>query len=223
MSSLLGDNAKVFVQTKGDIVRERIETAIMDGRFKPGDRIVVDAIARELGVSKIPVRDALGKLESVGLIEQIQHSGYRVSSLSLHEMRGVYLLRAEIEELTAGLAATMIDDVALESLSAINRKMIDLVKREETQALSSLNREFHMAIARATTYEILAEVTDDALRKVHQYRSVVVRSVKDWRDSVVEHEKIIAALRAHDAEAARAAARAHASNQLQVEKRAEHG
>lgn len=218
MPNNLGDTAKIFVPSKSDLVRERIESAIMDGRLQPGGRIVVDAIARELGVSKIPVREALAKLESVGLIEQTRHSGFRVSSLSHHEMQGVYLLRAEMEELTAGLAAPTIDDYTLNVLHGLNTEIGDLVSSGETQSLSALNREFHVVIAKATTYEVLAEVTGDALRKVHRYRSVVVRSLMGWQASVVEHESIIAALRAHDVDASRAAARAHASSQFQVER-----
>jgi len=218
---ILGGDSEIRARTKADMVRELVETAIMSGRLKAGERVIVDEIARETGVSKIPVREALTNLASAGLLEQNPNLGFRVTPLSLTEMEGVYRLRAEVEGLAAELAAPGITQSTLERLRVINRRMSDRVAARRTEGLSEENRKFHLIIAEATGFQVIAEVTDELLRKVHRYRSVVVRSTDSWADTVTEHENIIDALVTGDPDLARAVARRHASHQLEVETRAE--
>ncbi|MCP1415735.1 GntR family transcriptional regulator [Paenarthrobacter sp. A20] len=221
MGSMLGRDAQVVTRTKADIVREMVEEAIMSGRLGPGERIVVDTIVSETGVSKIPVREALGRLVSSGLVDQSPNSGYKVATVSLHEIHGIYLLRTEVEGLCAQLAATSIGQAAISDLRSINAQMRERIAGGDTRALSDFNRRFHVSIAKATSFESLADASEDLLSKVHRYRSVATRSAEHWRASVDEHDAIVDALEAHDPVAARDVARNHALSQLEVEKRAE--
>jgi DNA-binding GntR family transcriptional regulator len=219
--SILGDDAKITVRTKADLVRERIEEAIMSGRLKAGEKVVVDSIVRETGVSKIPVREALSSLASAGTLVQIPNSGFHVAPLSLSDIQGVYLLRREVEGLVAQLAAPLVDDDTLAQLAELNLRMREIIDQGHTNGLSELNRAFHVAIAGVTGYQAITDISDELLRKVHLYRTVVARSVADWTESIAEHEEIIAALASHDPSRSRAVAAEHASHQLALETRAE--
>ncbi|GAB3536451.1 GntR family transcriptional regulator [Arthrobacter tecti] len=207
----------LLVETKASLVRSRIESAIVSGALKPGDRIVVDEIARDLGISKIPVREALFSLQSAGLVVQTPHAGVRVAPLKLRELRAVYLLREETETLVARLAAGAITPRAIKALQTTNDQMGECLQRGEIESLADLNTEFHLLIARATTYESLVEAVTDSLRKVRRYRAVVSRLATDWTAAVSEHNEVIEALKTGDPDIAGAAVRAHVQNQRQIE------
>ena len=207
----------IEVKTKVSLIRHRLETAIMGGALKPNDRLVVDEIAREFGVSKIPVREALSSLESSGLVVQVPHSGPRVAPLLLRELRAVYLLREEIETLIARLATESIGPSAIQAMREKNEQMRRGLESGEVGMLSELNTEFHLIIAKATTYQSLVDAVGDSLRKVRRYRAVETRLVTDWSTVVIEHEAVIDALNSGDPDIAGAAVRAHVQNQRQVE------
>lgn len=221
MSGIVGDSGRLVVHTKGDLVRERIEAAIMNGTLEPGERVVVDQVAKELGVSKIPVREALSKLESFGLIVQSPHTGPRVAPLSVRELKGVYLLRHEVEALATRLAAQTINEAAVAGLTETNETMREALRTGDISELSELNQSFHLSIARASTYDTILDTVHDCLRRVHRYRAVLARMATDWHAAVVEHDAIIYALARSDAAKAEQAMRDHVGSQLRIEIAAE--
>lgn len=201
-------------QTKGEIVYQRLRAAILDGALLPGDRLNVDELARQLGVSKIPVREALQRLETQGLIVQTPHAGARVASLSLREITGVYHMRAELEGLAARLAAPLITDAELHTLRANHAGMTARYDAGDLPPLGSLNEEFHRLIAHATGYTTLEETIMAMFLSVARYRVVLPVDVHSWPQVIEEHRSIIAALAAHDAVEAERLSRLHVANQL---------
>lgn len=206
----------LVVRTKTDLIRERLESDIIEGRREPGSRIVLDEVARELGVSKIPVREALSHLESQGLVVQTPHAGPRVAPLYLREFRAVYLLREETEALVARLAATSITDAAVQQMRDINEQMRAGLKGDIGR-LTELNTEFHLAIARATTYESLVEAVTQSLRTVRRYRAVVHSLATNWETAVTEHDLVLAALDSRDPGEVERVVRAHVGSQRDLE------
>ncbi len=204
-------------QTKTDLVYERLRTAILSGEMRPGERVNIDALARALGISKIPLREAVQRLTSQGLVIQPNpHAGSIVAPLSLREMRGVYLARGALEGLAARVAAETISAGELAALTELHEQMTFRFQRGTLTALSELNRQFHNTIADATRYATLRELTDLTLLRVQHYR-VGVRIEPAWGQVMAEHAAILAALRARDPEAAERAARDHVEWQLGVE------
>jgi DNA-binding GntR family transcriptional regulator len=204
-------------QTKTSLVYDRLRAAILSGDLRPGERINIDALARQLGISKIPLREAVQRLASQGLIVQPNPHAYSmVAPLSLREMRGIYLARGALEGLAARVAAEIITAGELAELTDLHEQMEFRVQRGTLTALSELNRRFHNTISDATRYVTLRELTDLTLLRVQHYRvGVTVDPV--WGRAVEEHAAILAALRAHDPEAAERAARVHVERQLGVE------
>ncbi|MCP1415742.1 GntR family transcriptional regulator [Paenarthrobacter sp. A20] len=207
MSTLGG--RPLVVDTKATQIRHRLAEAIINGEFRPGDRIVLDEIARELGVSKIPLREALSSLEGAGLVVTTPHAGPRVAPLPRRELRGVYHLREEVESLAMRLAIPRMDAARIATLRELNEQMRRGIGHADEAEMSALNSEFHLEIARATTFTSIADVVGELLTKVRRYRAVIADFASDWEHAIAEHDEILAALEAGDADSAIGAARRH--------------
>lgn len=207
----------LVVESKASLVRQRLYEAIMSGELKPGDRLVLDDIARNLGVSKIPLREALSSLEGSGLVVQNMHTGPSVALLPFHELRGIYLLREEVETLAMRVALPLIKDSHIAELERLNNLMKAELSNLESPTMADLNTEFHLVIARATGYQTIAETVGDLLQKVRRYRAIAQRLAANWDEAVVEHDAIIAALKAGDSAAVLAQTHTHVRNQRQLE------
>ncbi|MFF6984609.1 GntR family transcriptional regulator [Streptomyces sp. NPDC008343] len=204
------------VKSKADLAYENLHAAIADGTLRPGERINMDELARSFGVSKIPIREAVKRLESEGLLVSRVHSGVAVAAVDPKEMRGVYLAREAIEGLVGRLAAENADAALLTRLDRIQAEMRDALRGKDIARLSDLNVEFHGALAGATGYRILTDLTEQLLLTVRRYR-IVTPVAMDWRSVIEEHDAIVDALRRNDPEAAQAAARAHTTSQADHE------
>ena len=96
-----------------DAVKDRLLEAILDGRYPPGSRIVETRVARELGTSQAPVREALRDLEALGVVEITAFRGARVRRPSTDELLEAYVVRAELEALAVRLALPRLADADL--------------------------------------------------------------------------------------------------------------
>jgi len=201
------------VKSKAELVHETLRQAIAEGDLRPGERINMDELSRNLGVSKIPVREAIKRLESEGLVTSQLHAGVVVSEVDTTEMRGVFLAREAIEGLAARLATERVDDALLAELERIQDAMRAALDQGAVEQLPGLNSDFHGVLAAAGGYRILGELTEQLLMTVRRYRITTPRNDENWRDVVSEHDAIVGALRARDSEAAAAAAQAHVASQ----------
>ncbi|MEU9705792.1 GntR family transcriptional regulator [Streptomyces sp. NPDC047981] len=205
------------VKSKADLVHESLRTAIARGDLAPGARINMDELARNYGVSKIPVREAVKRLESEGLVVSRVHSGVTVAEVDLHEMRGVSLAREAIEGLVCRLASKNVDPGLLIELERIQVAMRAALADRAIGALPELNTRFHHALAAASGYRILAELTGQLVLTIRRYRITAPMDEANWRAVVEEHDAIVGALRSGDEAAAVRAARAHAAPQSEYE------
>src|SRR5512143_236005 len=96
-----------------DQVKDRLLQAILDGRYPPGARIVETRVARELGTSQAPVREALRDLEGLGVVESTAFRGARVRRPSADELLEAFAVRAELESLGARLAVACVTEADL--------------------------------------------------------------------------------------------------------------
>ncbi|MFB7608663.1 GntR family transcriptional regulator [Streptomyces gardneri] len=205
------------VKSKADLVYDSLRAAIAEGQLRPGERVNMDELARDFGVSKIPVREAVKRLESEGLLVSRVHAGVTVAEIDVTEMRGVFLAREAIEGLVAGLVAEQADEALLDRLDEIQTAMRGALESGAIDRLSELNTSFHRALAEATGYRILADLTEQLLLTIRRYRAVAPIDEMNWRSVIDEHDGIIGALRRGDATAAADAARAHTVAQARHE------
>lgn len=133
--------------SRADYVHMVLRQEILDGALPPGTPILQDEIARRLGVSITPVREALRRLESVGLVSYRAHFGATVTELSEEAAVELYMLRGAVEGLTARLAANRINRDQLAELYAIHASMETARRSHDVVMLAEGSRQFHTTVA----------------------------------------------------------------------------
>ncbi|MFD5085998.1 GntR family transcriptional regulator [Kitasatospora sp. NPDC058406] len=201
------------VKSKADLVYESLYNAIAQGGLRPGERINMDELARRFGISKIPVREAVKRLESDGLLVSRMHAGITVTPIDVAEMRGVFLAREAIEALVGQLAAERMDDARLAELKSIQRAMHDALAAGALEKTAELNSRFHRTLAQSAGYRVLHDLTEQLLFTIRRYRITAPMGDRDWRSVAAEHDVIVDALRRRDPVAAADAVRAHIGSQ----------
>ena len=187
--------------TKREQAAAWIRDGITSGRLAPGERVVIDAVAREIGMSAIPVREALGELESEGLVENRPHVGPVVTAVSRDDVREVFELLGAVEGVAGRYACERIADEEVAEIAALVAAMDQIVADDDQEAWAERNSEFHLAMARAARMPLLVDVTARALARWRWIRQVLFAQVRGENLAAVngEHRKMVAALKERDA------------------------
>lgn len=193
-----------------DVVLAEIRRAILAGRYKPGERLVEDRLAQDLGVSRNPVREALRALASEGMVEIAAHRGAAVAALSPAEAREMVEVRATLEGLNARLAARHRDPEIPALLQAILDAGTAAARDGQVDQFAQLNARFHDALAAAGRNRVLG----DLMRMLRDRTSPVFAplSVRRAQRSWAEHAEILKAVIAGDEELAALLATRHVMN-----------
>jgi DNA-binding GntR family transcriptional regulator len=141
-----------------DRVVAELRRAIVSGRFRPGERMVEERLALELGVSRMPVREAIRALASEGLVELAARRGATVAQMSPQEARETIELRALLEGQNARLAARRRDERMHKRITAVLDKGAAAVEAGRFERLAALNQQFHEELASAGQNTVLAEL-----------------------------------------------------------------
>ena len=188
-------------------VKELILERILDGTYRPGERLVETRIAAELGTSQAPVREALRDLELLRFVESEPFRGARVREVSQEELIEIYPVRAAIEEVAAREAATRLDG-DVEALAAELEAMHRAADEEDLHAQVDHDVAFHRLIVEASGNQVLLE-TWLALRIEARTIVTALRTGLDGHDIAERHRPVLEALQARDPELAGATLRRH--------------
>lgn len=126
-----------------DIVCDELRRLIINGDYPPGSHLVEDRLARELGVSRNPVREALRVLQAEGFIDMIPRRGAIVATLSDEEVRDIFDVRMALERLAAQLAARRAEPEDVEKMRRILERAQAALAKDDASKLTDLNAEFH--------------------------------------------------------------------------------
>jgi DNA-binding GntR family transcriptional regulator len=184
--------------TKNVAVYEALRKDIIEGRKKPGQKIIMSEVAKDLGLSDIPVREAIRRLESEGYVHFTPHIGAIVSELDADKIIELYLIRIELESLATRLAVDHISSGDIDFLIKKNREMERAVKAEKYEKLGALNKAFHLRIYQAAPYPTLNQLIEDLWEKMERTQCVFTFVPDRAAASVEEHKSIIEALKAKD-------------------------
>ncbi|WIX75475.1 GntR family transcriptional regulator [Amycolatopsis carbonis] len=171
---------------------------VHDGVLLPGQPIRQAAVAQQLGISRVPVREALKNLEAEGLVEPSPSGGFVVARLSADELSQIYLMRRLLEtELLRQI--TSVPESELAELTALNHRMAELIDNPSRE-LRHLNRDFHFRIFRLSGLTHIVAETARLWDKTTPYR-LVYSTERAARVRIVDdHDKLIGALRRGDVE-----------------------
>lgn len=191
----------------GDEATSYIRDLIMSGRLSAGDRLRVEPLAAELGMSATPVREGLLTLRSEGLVALEPNRGFRVSGMPREDVEDVFTAQALLAGELAARAATAIDERALDHLDELSAATEEGLRAGRATDVAQLNFEFHRTINRASGSRKLSQFLSAAVRYV-PYRFYA--SVPGWPEATsVDHLAILDALKRHSEPDARETMRAH--------------
>jgi DNA-binding GntR family transcriptional regulator len=185
--------------TKMDYAYGLIKSGIFSGKYKFGERLVIRALAQELGTSVIPIREAITKLSQEGFIETLPHIGSIVKRITRSDVEENFIIRTELEGLATFYATQHLSEIDFKRLEKNISKMNRAIKRNELKKIGKINREFHEIIYNACPYRKIHEMIRDLWEKLEPIKSIFVLVPKRARLSLGEHEKILKALRKRDA------------------------
>src|SRR5260370_25586637 len=165
------------------VVREQIRGLILGGKLAPGERLVEDKLSAELGVSRVPVREALRSLAAEGLVRLLPRRGATVAEITPEIVAELVEVRARVEGLNARLAAQRHDPEIVAQLRDTLRRGNTASKAGTREELANLNAEFHDRLTEASRNSVLSEV----MRGLRERTSLAfaingrARAREDWR------------------------------------------
>ena len=184
-------------------VRERtyefLKSSVLSGHFNPGERLTEEHLAKKLGVSRTPVREALHKLESEGLIKALETRGFIVSRDSKDEVEDLFELRAILEGYALRIISERISKEDLERLNGFVERAENALKRERIEEVFKWNTKFHdtlhgIVVEKKRLHRLLVNIRKYVLR----YRRDTLQYPDGGKRAVDGHRKILLALRLKD-------------------------
>lgn len=198
-----------------DDVHEAVKTLIMDHSIEPGARVSIDGLARQLGVSPTPVREALARLESAELVVKEPLRGYRTTALlTLPQLDDLYAFRLLIEPWAAGRAAERADPAGRERLAAemSSCDAPDSDSYDAYKALAAHDTRFHLLVAELAGSDQVRQAFERTHCHLHIFRLHYDRDTGP--EVLVEHRQIVEAISSGDPAAAEHAMNRHIDNSM---------
>lgn len=196
-------------QTAADRVRMALADEIVRGVIGPGVPLDEASIAERFAVSRTPVREAIRQLEAIGFAEARPHRGAVVPLFTPEKLNEIFLVMAELEALCARLAAEAATPADKAALQEVHLACRDAAHEGDIGRYYELNIRFHETIYAIGHNSFLAEVTMGVRNRVAPFRRAQFQSLGRLVRSVEEHEAVVAAILAGDAEKAAATMRDH--------------
>lgn len=187
-------------QTKQEFVYQTLRNAIMRAELAPGERLRTEDIAQRLGVSPIPVREALQLLQSERLVETVPHVGARVARISHDSVIEVFTVMEGLELVATRTAAARMTLAHFETLTSLLQTMDQALEVGNYDEWSDLNTSFHLTIASMTGMSMLQEMTARALNQWDRVRRYYLKGGLTQRlvQAEKEHHLIVQAMRSQD-------------------------
>jgi len=201
--------AKAAHKTLSNYVFATLRERILTGRYEPGARLDQAALANELGVSLIPLRETLRQLEAEGLVRIYPHRGAFVAERSPSEVQEIARIRIVLEELAAQQAAHCLDEATLERMTELNAQMDQAIRKKDMARLLVLNEQFHFVMYEVCHQPLLLQMIRGLWDRNRLYRQRTRYNDAQARQSQAEHRQMLAAFRAHNAQQAGQVMRRH--------------
>ena len=200
-------------QSLSDAVVDRLRAAIWSGVYAPGDRLVERRLAREFGISHIPLREALARLTEEGLVERLPRRGARVASLTPRMLEEVSSLRVVLEQFVVRRLKDRFTSEAHAELQVIVDQMVEAAEQHDLVRMHELDQQFHQRLWELTDHALLIELAAQMRsRTSHFYRAATASlglgsdEVRRLADS---HQQLLDIIASGDLRAAERAMQQH--------------
>lgn len=196
-----------------DLVFYTLRQAILKGELKPGERLMEIQLAKKLGVSRTPVREAIRKLELEGLVLMIPRKGAEVARISKKMLTDVLEVRCALEKLATELACERIDECEFEKLEIAEKEFEKLIETGDDIEIAEADEAYHDIIYKASNNEKLITLINNLREQMYRYRLEYIKDESHRSRLIVEHKQILKAIRSGDGKTARELISEHIRNQ----------
>jgi len=203
---------KMSFQTKQEWLCHTLRDAIRNCELAPGERLLMDEIAEQFGVSRVPVREALLQLQSEGLVQMAPHTGAVVSPITFGSANDYFAISRELQVLACRAAAERMEDDEKTALRKLLAEMEQAATDNNLELYGKLNHDFHNFIALASRMPLLPHFINEFQQhwsRVERYYKLYPMLPARMEETIGEHRSIVEALLAGDADAVEKASRKH--------------
>lgn len=173
-----------------DVVFMTLREAILEGKLKPGDRLMEIQLSNQLGVSRTPIREAIRMLEKEGLAITIPRKGAQVAKLSEKDMEDVLEIRNVLDELAVTTACDRMNEDELVNLKTAKERFEIAVKKKDTTAIAEADVAFHDVIYQACKNSKLETILNNLREQMYRYRLEYIKDESVYKNLVEEHNAI---------------------------------
>lgn len=201
-----------------EVVFVTLRRQILRGELKPGERLMEISLAKRLGVSRTPIREAIRKLEHEGLVVMIPRRGAHVAEITRQELNDVLEVRLSLEILAIEKAVDRMKEPEIRKLKRAEAEFAELVERDDVDLteLGEADEHFHDVIYEGTGNRRLIQILNNLREQMYRFR-VEYMKTKNIRQTLVdEHDAIVRAVESHDKEEAVRLTRLHIDNQYKA-------
>lgn len=179
-------------------IAESIKTAIIKGKFKPGEKISEGDLAESMGISRTPLREAFRKLENEGFIRIIPRKGAVVAALDAEEAINLYEIKSTLEGLAARLAATHMKEKDIGKLEKINNELKELIDKNDLESFYKVHTRFHEGFVKLCGNKRLIQMISNLNDHFNRFGIISLTLPGQFENAISQHAEIIAAFRTGD-------------------------
>lgn len=196
-----------------DVVFKTLRQGILTGELKPGERLMEIHLAKRLGVSRTPIREAIRMLELEGLVIMVPRKGAQVAQITQKSLKDVLEVRRTLDGLAAELACERMTDTELENL---RRACVDFemaTRSRDFTKIAHTDVKLHDCIVYATGNSRLVQIVNNLSEQMYRYRFEYIKDISSHSRLIEEHRMLLKAIEARDRVKAVEAAKLHIDNQ----------
>ncbi len=182
----------------GDAVYDALKAAITKGDLTPGQRLVERQLSLQLRTSRIPIREAIKKLEKDGLVEKLPKRGFVVKSVTEAEIGEIFGIRAVLESYAAYLATERLTDVLVKKLENSVRAYREALTKNDVERMMTANGQFHEIIYKASGSEQLCALINNFRDYISRYRRTLLTTHEFAKVSLEDHIRMLDAMSERD-------------------------
>ncbi len=197
-----------------DVVFKTLRQAILKGELSPGERLMEIQLAKKLGVSRTPIREAIRKLELEGLVLMIPRRGAEVAGITEKNLRDVLEVRRALEDLAIDLACQRMKEEQIDELEKAEEEFAKAIEDNDAIMIAQYDERYHDIIYQSTGNDKLISMLGNLREQMYRYRLEYIKEADKRPVLVIEHSNILKALKARKVNEAKQAMREHIDNQV---------
>ncbi|MGV1793389.1 FCD domain-containing protein [Rhizobium lusitanum] len=206
---IVGEAGPIARVSLHDAIVNRLRDMIIEGELPPGSRLHETQLGARLGVSRTPLREAIKFLASEGLVELVPTRGAAVREFSAKDVKDTLLVLMTLEALAGRIACERATDEQIADVRALHEQMLAYYRERRRLEYYKLNQSIHSAIVALSDNEPLAYTHGILQARLKRIRFVGHEGEENWARAITEHEEMIKALEARDAERMESVVRHH--------------